>query len=151
MRRAFITAVLLGAAAVLLTVGANTVRASDPLANVSDEASVNAILSRACQDCHSDNTAWPWYSHLPTVGAAIRNDVSAGRAQLNLSRWSQYKPEQKEEALAEIAALVRNHLMPPSRYTLLHPGARLSDEDIRRLTQWTSAERRKIHAQTERR
>lgn len=146
MKRAAILGVVVVTAGVLLCVSVTAVVASAPapVPGVTDDESVNAILRRACQDCHSDQTAWPWYSHLPGVGGAIHNDVKAGRAQLNFSRWAQYQPDQKNEALAEMAALVRNHLMPPSRYTLLHPGARLSNGDVRRLTAWTFAERRKI-------
>ena len=113
---------------------------------VSSDPAVNAILGRACQDCHSAQTAWPWYARLPKIGPAIHRDVAAGRAQLDLSRWSEYAPAQRDEVLAEIGALVRNRLMPPSRYTLLHPHARLSADDVRRLTDWTSAERRRMRA-----
>jgi hypothetical protein len=117
------------------------------ISGVSADPAVAMVLGRSCADCHSDNTAWPWYSRIPPVGEALRRDVSRGRAGMDFSRWAQYGPEQKDEALAEIAALVRNGQMPPGRYTLLHPSARLSDADVRRITEWTRQERRRIRAQ----
>jgi hypothetical protein len=134
-------------AGVLLAVGMNAERQMPrPIAGVSTDPSISAILGRACQDCHSEQTAWPWYTHIPPVGAAIRKDVNAARAQMNFSHWAQYQPSQKEDVLGEMAALVRNRQMPPARYTLLHPAARLSTNDMRRLIEWTLVERRRIRA-----
>ena len=151
MRRAFLIVGALAVSAVVFCARVEGVGAAPhaSVAPITDDAAINAILTRSCQDCHSDKTAWPWYSHIPPVGAAIRKDVAAGRAMMDLSRWNQYDGEQKNAALAEIAALVRNGLMPPERYTFLHPGARLSAGDIQRLTQWTIAERRRLRAASE--
>jgi hypothetical protein len=145
MKRAFIVTGVLAAAVIALCVGVDAVLASPgALPAVSQDASVNAILGRSCQDCHSDQTVWPWYTIIPPVGKAIRGDVNAGKAQLNLSHWQHYNSTRKDEALAEMAALVRNKLMPPARYTLLHPRAHLSAADIAHLVQWTSAERHRL-------
>lgn len=145
-RLVLISTAVIGAG-VLLSVGVSAaLRPEPPIHGISNDPAVGAILGRACQDCHSEHTSWPWYAHLPAVGAAIRKDVIAGRAQMDLSRWASYPASQKDEVLAEIAALVRNRQMPPTRYTLLHPSARLSPEDIRHLTEWTLAERRELRA-----
>ncbi len=138
----FVTGALLGACLEAARRPAET-----PNAGISSDPSVDAILARSCQNCHSDRTEWPWYSRIPPVGAAIRKDVSEGRALMDFSRWAKYGAQQKSDALTEIAALVRNRQMPPGRYTLLHPSARLSDDDIRRLVEWTREERHRIGSQ----
>ncbi len=137
----FVTGAVLGAC-----LEATRREAEGPSAGISSDPSVDAILARSCQNCHSDRTEWPWYSRIPPVGAAIRRDVTEGRALMDFSRWAKYAPQQKNDALTEIAALVRNRQMPPGRYTLLHPSARLSDDEIKRLVEWTREERHRIRA-----
>jgi len=34
-----------------------------------------AIVQRACQNCHSQNTEWSWYSHIAPVSRLIARDV----------------------------------------------------------------------------
>jgi len=77
-------------------------------------------------------------------GWLLEKDVVEAREHMNLSRWTTYSTEQKVKLLARMAAEVRNQRMPPARYTLLHPKARLSDAEIQQVYQWTRAERRKL-------
>src|SRR5262245_54577719 len=56
---------------------------------------VRSILQRACQDCHSDNTAWPWYSHIPPISWQIHNHVEKGRAFMDLAKWNDYTESQR--------------------------------------------------------
>src|SRR6267154_1248755 len=58
-------------------------------------APVRSILERACQDCHSENTVWPWYSHIPPISRRIHRDVERGRAFMDLSKWSDYTATQQ--------------------------------------------------------
>jgi hypothetical protein len=104
----------------------------------------NPVIERSCRNCHSERTEWPLYSYLPGVGWLVEKDVAEAREHMNLSRWTTYSAEQRINLLARIAAEVRNQRMPPARYTLLHPKARLSDAEIQQVYQWTRAERRKL-------
>ena len=45
------------------------------------------LAQRACFDCHSNETVWPWYSYLFPMATLIQNDVERGRAVLNFSEW----------------------------------------------------------------
>jgi len=74
----------------------------------------------------------------------IEKDVHDARGDMNLSHWSEYDSERRRQILSEIGSLVRNHAMPPERYLLLHPNARLSDTDTQLLYQWTQSERRRL-------
>jgi hypothetical protein len=55
-------------------------------------APVMSTLRRACFDCHSNETRWPWYSTLPIASWLVEGDVKEGRGQINFSRWGQYNP-----------------------------------------------------------
>lgn len=63
---------------------------------------------------------------------------------MNLSRWQIYDDEERSLLLAEIGSVVRTHEMPPRRYTLVHPEARLTDPEVNEIYQWTRAERRLV-------
>jgi hypothetical protein len=80
-----------------------------------------ALAQRACFDCHSNETRWPWYSNVAPVSWMIQRDVNEGRGQLNFSEWDRPQKEAEEAAKA-----VRNSEMPPRSYIALHPDARLN-------------------------
>jgi len=91
---------------------------------------VAAVLRRACYDCHSNQTAWPWYSRVAPVSWLIARDVKQGRAHLNFSEWSRYSPQAARRRLEEACEEVREGNMPLRNYRLLHPEARLSSKDV---------------------
>jgi hypothetical protein len=104
---------------------------------------VRALLVRSCQDCHSAQTIWPWYSYVPPISWLVERDVRRGRDRLNLDSWSQYSSEQQRKLLADIATVIKNHEMPLAQYVFIHPDAKLSEADIEILYQWARRERRK--------
>ena len=117
---------------------------SDPAAHLEAVAPVPSpvlsTLRRACFDCHSDDTRWPWYSALPGAFWLMRNDVSRGRGQLNFSRWSQYNKFDRADLLDKMCGKVTTRDMPLWQYRLLHPEARLGDADIAALCAWSRQE-----------
>jgi hypothetical protein len=102
---------------------------------------VAAILDRACRDCHSNETRWPWYSHVAPVSWLVARDVRVGRKELSFSTWGDYKPEKRLDKLDEMCKQVREGEMPQFPYPLMHPGSRLTDADTETLCAWTSRER----------
>ena len=98
---------------------------------------VMSMLRRACFDCHSEETRWPWYSALPVASWLIEHDVEEGRSQINFSRWAQYNAFDRADKLDKICELVTNRKMPLWPYRLLHSDARLSDADVKTLCAWT--------------
>jgi len=104
---------------------------------------VAAILHRACYDCHSTETRWPWYSHIPPVSFMIHSDVEHAQAALNFSRWgaeSGNTPEHASAMLSAVCAAVETGIMPKHDYLIMHPDARLTKSDRDRLCQWTFEE-----------
>jgi hypothetical protein len=114
------------------------------LAGSSADSALQRIIERSCQNCHSERTEWPWYSYIAPAGWMIENDVSKGRQHLNLSHWEGYTSHQQSALLSKMAAAIRNRQMPPGRYTLLHPAAKLSNAEIAQIEQWTQAERQRL-------
>jgi hypothetical protein len=83
-----------------------------------------ATFFRACGDCHSNRTIWPWYSHIAPVSWLISNHVTEGREHFNISEWGR-KKNRGNEAAEE----VEKGAMPLKSYLLLHPKARLSETE----------------------
>jgi hypothetical protein len=109
---------------------------------------VHAMINRACRDCHSDATRYPWYSYIAPVSFLINQDVRVGREHLNFSRWSEYSITRRERCLSEIANQVQDGGMPMAIYVAMHPSARLSREDVRAIFEWTQAERSRLITET---
>jgi Haem-binding domain len=104
--------------------------------DVPTSAPVKAVLRRACYDCHSNETQWPWYSRLAPVSWLLARDVREGRAELNFSTWNQYSTQQQAKKLKESWEQVAEGEMPPWIYRPVHRDARLSAEDRALLRQW---------------
>jgi hypothetical protein len=107
-------------------------------------ASVASILHRACFDCHSNETRWPWYAALPVASSLIERDVKDGRGQLNLSRWMQYNAFARADLLDRMCQLASSGNMPPWQYSLMHGDARLSPTDVATLCAWSEDEANRL-------
>jgi heme-binding protein len=103
-----------------------------------------ALFERACQNCHSERTQWPWYSHVAPMSWLIARDAQQARQHMNLSRWQEYSSDERLGLLSEIGSVVRNREMPKQRYLLLHPEARLTDKERLQIYEWTRTERTRL-------
>jgi hypothetical protein len=88
-----------------------------------------AVLDRACSDCHSNRTVWPWYTQFAPVSWLMAYGVAQGRKAVNFSEWAAYPPEQQRKLLVEACQDASEGKMP-GPYTLLHPETRLSAQDV---------------------
>jgi heme-binding protein len=122
-------------------------RAGAPLLPGADvPPSVADVFAHACVNCHSEKTQWPWYSHLAPVSWLVENDVKHAREHLNLSRWDGLPEAEQRMLLTAIATVIENREMPPHKYVVFHPEARLSADDSIQVIEWTRAERRRLRA-----
>jgi hypothetical protein len=94
------------------------------------------LLVRACGNCHSNHTDWPWYSHVAPFSWWIARHVREGRAKLDLSEWKTYSTWQKRDKLESICGLISNGRMPPRIYSALHPEAKLTEENKKTVCAW---------------
>ena len=106
-------------------------------AHVEVPPDVDALLTRACGDCHSHGTRWPWYSTVAPVSWLVANDVNEGREHLNFSDWEK-RHHHEESPFDQICKQIRDGDMPPWYYTLLHPQSRLSTNDVQAICTWTA-------------
>jgi hypothetical protein len=100
---------------------------------------VKAILKRACYDCHSNETNWPWYSQVAPVSWLLAWDVHEGREELNFSTWNRYSLKKRNKFIKESWEEVEEGEMPPWFYLPLHPEASLSDQDHTVLREWAKS------------
>ena len=104
-------------------------------------ANVAAIFQRACQNCHSERTEWPWYSAVAPFQWLMTADVYAAREHMNLSRWGRYNEEERTRNLIGVCEMVGSNRMPPWYYQAAHyQSARLSGGDRKAICDWAKAE-----------
>lgn len=87
-------------------------------------ARVKELARRACFDCHSHETVWPWYSHVAPMSWLVQHDVDDGRKHLNFSDW-----DRSREDGADAAEELLEGEMPPAVYLPMHPEARLGEAE----------------------
>jgi hypothetical protein len=107
---------------------------------------IAALLRTACYNCHSYETKWPWYSHIAPVSWLVAGDVTRGRERLNFSDWPRALPERAAKRLERISEEVDYKDMPPAKYTLLHPEARLTAAQREQLMHWADQEAARLKA-----
>jgi mono/diheme cytochrome c family protein len=93
-----------------------------------DAPNTRELFRRACFDCHTNTTTWPWYSHVAPVSWLVQNDVDGGRRHLNFSEW-----DQPQRHAHDIADMVNHGAMPPWFYLPMHAAAKLSDVEKKAL------------------
>lgn len=97
---------------------------------------VSVILDKACNDCHSNNTKYPWYSNIQPVAWWLNNHIQEGKEELNFSEFANYNPARQYRKLEEIKKTVDEGEMPLGSYTIIHTDAKLSDAEKHTLTTW---------------
>ena len=102
-------------------------------------ANVNTVLEKACNDCHSNNTVYPWYTNIQPVGFWMDDHVKDGKDELNLSEFLTYSPKKARHKMEEVVDVVKEGEMPLDSYTWIHTEAKLTQEEKLALTDWASA------------
>lgn len=97
---------------------------------------VMAFLRSNCYDCHSHQTVWPWYSKVAPVSWAVAYDVNHGREYVNFSTWQSLPADQQEHTRKEILEEIEEGNMPLRKYTLIHPDAVPTPEEIALVRDW---------------
>jgi hypothetical protein len=95
-------------------------------------------------DCHSNQTSWPWYSGIAPLSWVIADDVKRARQELNFSEWGKYDPAEKAHLLKEARELIELGHMPPPLYSLFHRDSRLSEAEVRALSEWAERQRQLV-------
>lgn len=107
---------------------------------------VKQLLARACYDCHSDNTRYPWYARIQPAGWWLAHHVKEGKQHLNFSQFGTYSPQRAAHKIEELIEQVEQREMPLRSYTLLHREARLTEPENAALQAWAQAIGRQLPA-----
>ena len=87
-----------------------------------DSPQTRLLAKRACFDCHSNETVWPWYSYVAPVSWLVYNDTMQGRSRMNFSKWT----SRPQPGVGEIGGIIQEGEMPPAVYLPMHPAAQLT-------------------------
>ncbi|MDB5209201.1 MAG: cytochrome [Sediminibacterium sp.] len=109
-------------------------------------ANVKVILAKACNDCHSNSTRYPWYAEVQPVSWWLASHVKDGKRKLNFNEFDKYRVARQYEKLEECIKEVRDGGMPLPSYTLIHKDAILTKEEKEILFNWCEVLRDGIKA-----
>ncbi|MFY7900842.1 MAG: heme-binding domain-containing protein [Chitinophagaceae bacterium] len=97
---------------------------------------VEKILAKACYDCHSNHTNYPWYSNIQPIAWWLTNHVTDGKKHLNFDEFGTYRIAKQNHKLEEVVTEVQESEMPLTSYTLIHGNSKLTDVEKNLLYQW---------------
>lgn len=109
-------------------------------------AEVQMIMSRSCNDCHSNKTLYPWYSKITPFNWFLADHIEEARKEMNFSVWNTYTAKRKLKKLEEMGEQIERKEMPLPSYLWIHRDAVLSEEQSKLLRDWADAEARTIKA-----
>jgi hypothetical protein len=105
---------------------------------------ISSLLKRSCNDCHSNETAYPWYSRIAPLSWEMSEHIILGREELNFSEWKSYSKKKQVRKLKQMCSEVREGEMPFYQYLWLHRDAVLSPEDKSSLCDWSTIAIKKL-------
>lgn len=100
---------------------------------------VDAILVKACNDCHSNNTKYPWYASVQPLAWWINDHVVDGKRHFNLDDFANYKLRKQYHKMEEVIEQVKEGEMPLESYSLIHAEAKLTQAEQATLTSWAQS------------
>jgi hypothetical protein len=98
--------------------------------------SVNLVLQKACYDCHSNNTKYPWYFNIQPVAWWMNDHIEEGKKELNFSEFGKRPMDRRVKKLKKIAKEVEEGGMPLASYTWIHKDAILTDREKKMIVDW---------------
>lgn len=107
------------------------------LYNTSNE--VKTILNKACNDCHSNNTNYPWYASIQPVAWWLNDHIIDGKKHLNFSTYKNYNLRRQYHKMEEVIEEVKGGEMPLNSYTWTHGDAKLTTDEKALLTGWAQS------------
>jgi hypothetical protein len=109
-------------------------------------ADVNSILGKACNDCHSNSTVYPWYNNIQPVAWWLNNHIEEGKRHLNFSDFGSRRIGRQYKSMQDCIDEVKEGDMPLDSYLWIHKNAKLTDEEKQKLYAWFNTIRDTIKA-----
>ena len=113
---------------------------------VIEDPAIAAMVDRACSDCHTNQTDWPWYARVAPASWLTARHVREGREELNFSTWGDLAVRRQYSKLGEVIEHVESGEMPLPSYTWAHPKARLSEAERVALIDWAEELRNELRS-----
>jgi hypothetical protein len=102
-------------------------------------ADVKTILAKACNDCHSNNTVYPWYANIQPVHWWLDGHINDGKKHLNYDEYIHKSLRYQYHKMEETVEMVKEGEMPLNSYTRIHKDARLSEDEKSKIISWANA------------
>jgi len=102
-------------------------------------ANVKASLQKACYDCHSNTTKYPWYAEIQPVGWYLTNHLREGKEHLNFDEFLNYDAKEMDEKMEEVIESQTEGWMPMDSYTLIHKEAILTADEKNAIIAYANA------------
>jgi hypothetical protein len=102
-------------------------------------ADVKSILDKACLDCHSNNTSYPWYANLQPVAWFLDRHVRDGKKELNFDEYTNRNLRFQYHKMEEVVEQVEDGKMPLNSYIMIHRDAKLTDAEKQKLIDWANS------------
>jgi hypothetical protein len=102
-------------------------------------APVNSILQKACLDCHSNTTRYPWYASVQPIAWWLDEHIKDGKKHLNFDEYTHRSLRYQYHKMEETIEMVKEEEMPLPSYTWTHSEARLTQEERVAITQWAQS------------
>jgi len=97
---------------------------------------VKLIFNKACADCHSNKTNYPWYASIQPVAYWLNDHIVDGKRHFNINEFASYRIGKQHKKLVECMDEVKEGEMPLSSYTLVHKEARLTAAEKAIILNW---------------
>lgn len=121
--------------------------ASDITLNYQVPVEVQSVFKKACYDCHSNNTNYPWYAQVQPFRVILDRHIKNGKEELNFSEFDTYSEKRQYNKLNSIGESIKDETMPLKSYTVMHAEARLTKAEKEIVVKWITDTRNLIKAE----
>ena len=116
-----------------------TISSNDIVAHMAVPTNVQNILYKACYDCHSNTTTYPWYAEVQPAAWWLDDHIKEGKKELNFNEFASFRLRRQFHKLEEITEVIKDKEMPLESYTVIHSDADLTQEERETLISWAGA------------
>lgn len=109
-------------------------------------ADVKSILAKACNDCHSNNTKYPWYTNIQPLHWFMDKHIRGGKKEMNLDEYTSRSLRYQYKKMDDLKEQIKEGEMPLDSYTWMHKNAKLTEEEKNKLIAWADGIRDTLKA-----
>jgi len=100
---------------------------------------VKPILGKACNDCHSNNSNYPWYANFQPIHWWLEKHIKDGKKELNFDEYTNRTLRYQYHKMEETIEMVKEGEMPLNSYTWTHKDAKLTENEKNKLIGWAES------------